>query len=331
MGRQRTIASLVIAVSVCIAICTGCKAPAQPPPAVSSPAPLLRLGYRPKALADITPVIIKEMGIQSPQVRVELVPVPDPATALQKLASGEADAVAGIPLASVLGQMEAGQPGFEAYYHQVDVAEEGWVSLVGNAAMGVKQIADLAGKPVAALPTPQAQWLVRRILVAAGIPKDRVKVVVYNPATPLAGMEAKEHAAIFGLEPAISQAAVSGNPVLARGPVSKYLYGGSPVIVSSSLLASRFTAAHPEAVKAFEQMVDEAVGIAKSRPDEIRSLFSKRDYGELAPNVVDKLYLPVMVRPSAAERTVAERYVDDLLRDGLLKKRVDLAPLFPGV
>jgi len=312
--------------SVLLAICLSACGPAAKP---GDQAITIRLGYRPKALADVTPVIIKEMKVARAGVRVELVPVPSPTEAMQRLNAGELDAVAGIPLASILTQMETESPHFVAYYHQADVAGEGWVSLVVNKNMGVQQILDLAGKPCAALPTDQAKWLLRRILVAAGVPTQSVNIVVYNPLTPVAGLEAKEHAAIFGLEPAISSATLRGHKVLAKGPVSQYLYDGKPVIVSSSLLSKSFVLEHPSAYRSFLSMVDEAVMIAAENPGAVRSLFTTRDYGELSKDEADRLFMPVMMPPSEELRSTCIQYVDDLVRDGLLATRVDLTPLFP--
>jgi ABC-type nitrate/sulfonate/bicarbonate transport system substrate-binding protein len=291
----------------------------------------LRIAYRPKALADITPVIIKEMNMQRPGLHVELVPVPTPTAAVQQLAAGQVDAIAGLTLAAVLEFLSNDEIKIMAYYHQLDVSGEGWVSIVGNRILGIKSLTDLAAKPVASLPTDQARWLLRRILRAAGIPEDQIDIVNYNPLTPLAGLEAKEHAAIFGLEPAIAEAISRGNVILASGPISHYLYDNQPVIVSASVITSKFVQDQPVAFKQFQELIDEAVVLSHRHPDRVRTLFTKREYGELPAAVASRLYLPVMAKPSATGRSTAEKFVDDLVQSGLLTTRVNIDPLFPQI
>ena len=291
----------------------------------------VRLGYRPKALADVTPVILKEAGLAKPGVRVELVPVSSPPDAFQKFAANEVDAIAGIPLEPIFQQVVGGAPRrtFQAYYLQLDVSGEGWVGLVGNKKAGVSTLKDLAGKRVASLPTTQAQYLLRRILLAAGVPENGIHIVTYNPATPLLGLRSGEHAAIFGLEPALSLAVSEGHVILSKGPVSHFLYDKKPVPVSASLIAADFVKANPQAFSDFIEVVEEAAQIAKTEPDRVRAFLTKAEYGGLPPEVAERLFLPVMAKPEASLRSVAEKFVDDLVKDGQLREKVDLSALFP--
>lgn len=320
----------VIRLSACVLLVQGCSRPPSSEPPQQG-AVSLKLGYRPKALADVTPVIITEASISRPSVKLELVAASSPPDGWNKFKAGEVDAVAGMPLASVFDQLAGTGPQrkFIAYYLQPDMNGEGWVALVGSKQLGVSSVSDLAGKTTATLNTDQAEWLMRRILLAAGVPKDKINVVRYNPATPLLGVRNGEHAAIFGLEPALSEAASEGNPILARGPVSHYLYGDQPVPVSASVVAVEWADKHPQAFQDFVQMVDEAVKMSKETPDKVRGYFQKSEYGGLKPEITKLLSLPVMVKPSPSLRLVTEQYVDDMVRDKVLKEKVDLSPLFP--
>lgn len=294
-------------------------------PPVATNEVVLRLGYRPTALADITPVIIKEKGLGTNQsLKIELVPVANPQVALQKYDAGEVDALAGIPLEAIIQRMvNQGDPGFKAYYLQVDLKGEGWVSIVANKRIQPQSVKDLAGKTVASLPTDQAKYLLRRILKSAGISDSEIKIVTYNPATPLVGLESGEHDAIFGLEPAISRAVAQGHQVLARGPVSEYLYEGRPVPVSASVIRKDFANKYPQEVERFLAIIDQAVEIQNRDSNTVRSYFLKTDYGELKPDVIQNLFLPVMQKPTPEIKPTLELFVNDLFTNGIIKSKVN--------
>ncbi len=293
---------------------------------------VLHLGYRPKALADVTPVVLQEAGLVRDAVKLELVPVSSPADGFTKLQTGEIDALAGMPMEAMFKQLAPPGPKrkFRVYYFQVDVNQEGWVSLVARKDSGVTSVKDMAGKTAASLATDQAEYLLRRILVAGGVPADQVQVIRYNPATPLLGLRNGEHDAIFGLEPAISEAITEGHLLLWRGPVSHFLFNDKPVPVSASVIAEDFLASHPQAVSDFVAMVDDAVAIAQREPQKVRGYFAKPQYGDIKPAVVERLFLPVMAKPSDSLKEVTIQYMNDLVRDGLLKEKIDMTPLFPA-
>jgi ABC-type nitrate/sulfonate/bicarbonate transport system substrate-binding protein len=293
---------------------------------------ILRLGFRPKALADVTPVVIKENSFASPLLAIDLIAVSSPPDGWNKFKTFEVDVLAGMPLASVFDQLAGNGPQrkFIAYFLQVDKNGEGWVAIVANKNLGISSLADLAGKPVATLNTDQAEWLMRRILLAAGVPEGKTNVVRYNPATPLLGLRNSEHAAIFGLEPALSEAVSEGHTILWRGPVSHFLYGDRPVPVSASIVAVDWIEKHSGGYAEFLRMIDQAVKISSENGDTVRASFQKTEYGGLPPTVARSLSLPVMAKPTGILKTVTEQYVDDMLRDGVLKEKINLAPLFPG-
>jgi ABC-type nitrate/sulfonate/bicarbonate transport system substrate-binding protein len=292
----------------------------------------LQLGYRPKALADVTPVIIQEARLGRENLKVELVAVSSPADGFNKLQNGECDALAGMPMEAIFRQMTPPGPKrkFRAYYLQVDMNQEGWVSLVVRKDSGLLAVKDLAGRTTATLATDQAEYLLRRILVAAGVPPEQVRTVRYNPSTPLLGLRNREHDAIFGLEPAISEALAEGHGLLWRGPVSHFLFNDRPIPVSGSLIAEDFVASHPRAVAEFVSIVDDAVALAQKETGRVRAYFSKPDYGDMKPAVTQRLFLPVMAKPSDSLKEVTDQYMNELVRDGLLKEKIDLGPLFPA-
>lgn len=296
----------------------------------SQATPVLRLGYRPKALADVTPVVIAEGKLTSAGVRVELVPISSPPDGFTKLQNGEVDALAGMPMEIVLKQLATPDPKrpFFAYALQTDVNGQGWVSLVARKDAGVSTVSDLAGKTAASLATDQAEYLLKRILLAGGVPPEQVKTTRYNPATPLVGIRSGDHAAIFGLEPAISEALADGHILLWQGPVSHFLFKDQPVPVSASVIAADFRKQNPAGAEAFSRLIEEAVGRCKSEPAVVRKYFEKPQYGGLRPQIAERVFLPVMVTRTAELRQVTDQYMSELVRDGLLTKPVDLNPLF---
>src|ERR1700749_4927315 len=86
---------LVLLALLASALFSGCTR--QETPSASPPVVTIRVAYRPKALADITPVIIAERHLSRPGLAIKLVPVSSPPDAMQKLDAGEVDAIAGIP------------------------------------------------------------------------------------------------------------------------------------------------------------------------------------------------------------------------------------------
>ena len=286
---------------------------------------VIRLGYRPKALADVTPVVIEQKGLRRDGLRIVLVPISSPADAMQKFDANEIDAIAGITMETLLKRIDQKDSAdFRAYYVQTDVDGNGWVSIAGFA----NSLRDLAGKTVASLPTDQAQYLLRRILHSAGLADSDIKIVTYNPATPTQGLQSKEHFAIFGLEPAIAKARALGATELAAGPVSHYLFGGRPVALSASIVRSSFLAEHNNAVHKLVDIVGEAAGIAQKEPDTVRQYFTLEKYGALSQQESKLLYLPTMTKGDSTVRSATEQFVKDLVRDKLLVHEVSLDSFF---
>jgi ABC-type nitrate/sulfonate/bicarbonate transport system substrate-binding protein len=333
MRRLFFFSLLLVTGSIAILSFSGCGQKTSAPVAIrSTPRAMIRLGYRPQALADVTPVVIKEQNLDnSALLEIQFVPLSSPDDGFTKFKAHEIDAIAGMPMEKIFQQLAATNQSrkFEAYYFQLDVVDQGWVSLVGSKTLGIHSISDLAGKNVASLNTEQAQYLLREIMLAAGIPKQMIKLTKYNPATALAGLRSGEYAALFGLEPAISMAADEGNPILAKGPVAKFLFGGRSVPVSASLIADDFLQDHPDAKKEFLSIMAKSVDFVTKHPQEVRSYFEKREYGELKPSVATKLNLPTMEPPNAALQNILNEFVARLVKDGLLNRPVDIAPLFP--
>jgi ABC-type nitrate/sulfonate/bicarbonate transport system substrate-binding protein len=319
--------------SIIVLFATGCSHPSSEVVGDKAPAhpESLKMGYRPNALADITPVVVKEAGISRAAVTLDLVSVSSPPDGWNKFKTSEVDALAGMPLVSIFDQLAGSGPKrkFIAYFLQVDLNGEGWVALVGSKRLGISSVSNLAGKTVATLNTDQAKWLMRRILIAAGIPQEKINIVQYNPATPLVGLRNSEHAAIFGLEPALSEAVSEGNVILARGPISHYLYNDRPVPLSASVIATDWVEKHPKAFADFNEVMNEAVKTSKEQPDRVRGFFQKTEYGGLKPEITDVLSLPVMAKPNPSLKQITQQYVNDMARDGVLKGNVDLTPLFP--
>jgi ABC-type nitrate/sulfonate/bicarbonate transport system substrate-binding protein len=285
---------------------------------------VVRLGYRPTALSDISPVILSELLRERAKVDVKLVALSSPKDGFDKFYAGEIDAIAGIPLEGVFQQIvEHGDPGFRAYGYQVDIADNTWLSIIAGRDAGINTLADGKGKVIASLPTDQARYLIRRILAANGYTEADTKITVYNPATPLVQLNSGENAMLFALEPAISRARVAGHLVLSAGPVSKFLFGGRPTPLSASVLNARFIKDNPAAADEFRKLVQRALDHQKSKPDEVRNQFSNPKYGGLSPAEVAVLSLSTTIPPSADNSAIMTEFAKQLADNGVLKKQID--------
>src|SRR4051794_38655094 len=78
---------------------SGCKK--KDTTSTSSPSdpsvPSLRLAYRPRALTDVSPVILAEKAVSSEKVKVQLVPVATAQEGFARMHAGEVDGFAGAP------------------------------------------------------------------------------------------------------------------------------------------------------------------------------------------------------------------------------------------
>ncbi len=294
------------------------------------PMATLRLAYRPRALTDVTPVVLAETTSIGKTVRIQLIPVATAQEGFARLNAGEADALAGMPLEATFAQMTSASGAFKyrAYAASVDTKGAGWVAIVASKESGATKITDLADKTVASLPTDQANWLLRRILKKSGVAVDPMKVVRYSPVNPIAGLRSGEHAAIFGPEPGNAMAIAEGGVVIARGPISELLYGGRPVPITASLVSEEFVKQHPEAFREFLDLIDGALEVVNKNPEQVRGYFGREKYGGLSGEVVKRIELPNMLRPTPEVAAVAREFVADLVADGLLKQAVDSDRLF---
>jgi len=291
----------------------------------------LQLGYRPKALADVTPLVLAEQEIEAEGVSLKLVPVSSPSSAFARYRAGEIDAIAGMPLEAVFGEIQKGKRPFRAYYLQVDKKGEGWVSLIGNGEMNISSLKDLQGKDIMSLPTNQAKYLLRRILISGGLSEGEFTIREYNTTTPLLPLRSGAGAALFGLEPAISKAVAQGQNIIAKGPVSRFLFDGRPVPVSASIVATSFAENNPNAYKNFVATMERAAKFAEANPDSVRRYSQRPKNGGLDPSVSKRLFMPVMARPDSSLKKTARAFIQDLIDEGILSDSPEtyLSPLFP--
>jgi ABC-type nitrate/sulfonate/bicarbonate transport system substrate-binding protein len=304
---------------------SGCG-PADPGTVTPSSVTEIRVAHRPKALADPTVQVMAEGLVSDPSIRIKQVPVASPGDALAKLRAGEVDVVAGIPLEPVFAQFEGGSVPLRAYLMQVDVPGNPWSAMVGSNKLGVTKLSDLSGKTVATLPTSQAQYLLKRVLAAAGVKNARI--VTYNPTTPLLGLRSGEYGAIWALDPARSLAVQEGNTVIGAGLTSELLYQGKPFPLTASMASTAFIEKEPEAYAKYLELVRKAQSYVKANPDKVRQLFKTAAYGGYPDAAIKLFSFPEMRSPDAEIKQVTNLFITELVRDGQLKQRIDIAPLF---
>lgn len=291
---------------------------------------VLKLGYRPRTLADPTPAVIKEL-FPPASLKIELVPVSTVADGFVKLSTGEIDGFAGVPLEAIFQQIANPQlkTPFYAYALSVDRSGDEWVSMVARKGSGIQKLSDAAGKVVACAPTDQAEYLTRQILLANGVPADQIKIVRHNPQNPLLGFRSGEYDMILTAEPIISLALAEGASIVARGPISKYLFSGADVPVAASILTESFSKAHPDALKTLGDLVLNATALMRKTPEKTREIFGRPEYGGLSPEIRARFAFAIMVRADSSTTASLKLFADRLSRDGVLKNPVDVARLFP--
>lgn len=328
LTRRATLISLAAA----LLLWTGCdrRPSATTQPAATEAVTTLRVAYRRGTISDPLPILLFESGVVGKHVKVELVAASAPADALNKLDAGEADAAAGIPVEALLGQLAAGAPKFTAYGYSVEEPGSGWLGIAVGPNVQAKTIADLAGQPIGVLPVRQAQYLVDKIIRDSGVPADQVKIEKFNPLTPMAGLRGGQFVGVYGPEPLMAQTLNEGGRILAAGPTPKVLGEGEPLPVIASVLSKAFAERHPEAAAEYKQLIRQAAVKLAEHPDTARPVFAKPAYGGLPEGVWSRLSFPAYREPSADTQRVGRRMVDVFLKDGVLQKDVDLAPLFPA-
>lgn len=330
-ARHRTIllaltALVAVGIAVVLAVWSGTD---ESPTDSTSAKVQLRLGYRPRVLADATPPVLNEFIAGGAAVDVELVSVSTPQDGLVKLRSGEIDALAGLPLEVVFQQLTGdAPPPFVAYAFSVDVAGDGWVSIIARQGSGVSSLAEAGGHTMAVTPTPQGEYLGREILKAAGVPEDQIRITTFNPQNPLIGFRAGEHDLLLIAEPAISMLEAEGHQVVAAGPVSTYVFDGQPVPLTASVISREFVERHPEATEAFIGAVLNAAKFIRESPDKARPLFGQEVYGGLSEDLRARFRFSVIAPADEAIRPSVELFARRLERDGVLSHPINVGPLF---
>jgi ABC-type nitrate/sulfonate/bicarbonate transport system substrate-binding protein len=300
----------------------------SPPPANSTEVVTIRVGYRPGAMLDVTPIVMAEGLVKSDVLSIELVPCSSAQVGFAKFKANEVDVLAGLALEAILsniGDFAEGPP-YRIYALQADAVELGWAAVVAAKDTKAESLRQLADHEVAVIPTKQGEYLFRRVLLAAGVPESRIKTKPYSLANPLSSITPGNSAALFGPDPAIAQAVASGCRIIERGTLSRYLAGGKPFPVAGSVISTDFIRAHPSAATAFRKLVEEAVVIVSTKPDTVRAQFRMSAYGGFAPEVCDLLVFPLMERPSPSLRQVTNILLSDLYRDGQLARELTIEP-----
>ena len=293
----------------------------------------LRIAFRLQTQSDPVPVVIAERWPTRDNLKIKLVPVSSPADALNKLDSGAVDVAAGVPLDPLfvrLGDEAGGGVEFEAYLISTEVVGTQWLAFAKASHSDAESLSDLAGRPVGVLPVRQASHYARRILEAAGVPPDQVKLVEFNPASLAASLESQRLDAVYGPEPLISVIRSRGGSVLAGGATPQVLFSGADLPAIASIVSKDFQSKHPEEYQVFLGLVTDAIEVIENEPEAVRAYYQNPKYGGLEFAVTQYLAFPELRVPSPELRATAEKMVDDFMAAGFLMTRPNLDPLFPA-
>ena len=88
----------------------------------------------------------------------------------------------------------------------------------------------------------------------------------------------------------------------------------------------QYANANPDMVKRFKAAIAESLAYANSHPDEVRQIIPT--YTRISPEIAAKIVLPIW--PPEFNRASAQAMADDVLENGLINKKADVAALLPA-
>lgn len=134
----------------------------------------------------------------------------------------------------------------------------------------IKSITDLAGKTVAVNALQAVNDLVlRAALQKAGGDPDSIKFIALPYPDMKAALESKRIDAAFMIEPFLSAATGSGDPVVVRNPQLDVVSDGTAL--STYFASKQYIAEHKDTLDNFLAALEEADAYAQQHPDEVRS------------------------------------------------------------
>lgn len=282
--------------------------------------PTLSLGYRPNVVVDLALLLAIERGdFRRAGLEVRLAPFGRADLVFGALGSGEIDGSLGVPLEPVLNLATKGKYPYRAFRIWYFAPDRPYDGLLVSTDSPVRSLGDLKGKTVGSFPSRQISYFVSRILPES-------KVEQYNPATSLLNLESGSFAAIYVLDPVITQALRTGRYRLVESSsISRRLFNGEKVPAAVTLLSDRWIRANPEAATKFLELAQAAYRQSSltSQSSAVGALLQRREFGGFPSDIADKILEPASSAPEELDRRKLELYLSVLRQGGLLEGPVD--------
>jgi len=284
----------------------------------------ITLAYRPGVAVDLAILAAVSDGrMQAEGFDVQLRPYGRADLIFAALKSGEIQGSLGVPLEPLLDQAASGNFPAKAYlvwYFDSKTGYDGFVTL----ANGVQSVAELSGKTVASHPSKQVTYFVQQMAPGASVKP-------YNPATPLASLDAGDVSAIYVLEPFLSIAA--SNPkfrILEKNSISNRLFSGQRIPAAVSILSSSWAEQHPAEADRFVTAAQNIFTAFDAKQLlSARLVLQKPDFGSLPASIAASVAEPAASLPASLEIGELENFTSTLKAGGLIKgDRLDFDALF---
>lgn len=241
---------------------------------------------------------------------------------INAVVAGQVDAVTGVSLVPILN-LEGQHPGrVRVILHSKMTDACPYDGIVVKADSPIKSISDLPGHKVGLFPGTTAINLMNGFLKKHSVPAEKIEFVQLPASSHLSALESGAIDALHAYEPTLTTALSKGNH---RIYGSIYVDLQSPSPISVSIISRDFEAKHPDETKAFISVLDEAIGIIRSTPQEAR--LSLGNYTKLPPEVVPVVNIVDDVLSTELNAANLQAFIDMLIRIGELPKPVKAADL----
>ena len=228
--------------------------------------------------------------------------------ALEFLNAGSLDFGSTAGAAALLGKIN-GNPIKSVYVY----SQPEWTALLTRADTGIKSVADLKGKRVAATRGTDPHIFLVRSLAEAGLTEKDVKLVLLQHADGRLALERGDVEAWAGLDPMMAAAEVEAGAKLFHRKAADNTWGVLNV-------REEFSEKNPELVRKVLKAYEEARAIALANPAEVRKALVE------ATKLSDAVIERQLTRTELTHSAIGQAQVDTITAAGLALKEAGVLP-----
>lgn len=272
--------------------------------------------------------VAEEKGFFRQQgIAIQWIDVKDPGQAGKLLFSGQADFFM-TTFANLL-PAEVREPGtLRLLYGIYESSERPGSFILVRPDSPIKEPGELRGKTLGTYSGPSQKAYALMVLRKLGLKEpDDVRLIQVATSAQAQGLFGGSFDALFTVEPYGSTAISKGARVIDSGVRTKYI--SNPFWLGSGAVLTSFAKAHPEAVKALLEALDQAAKYIVAHDAEAREILARRTSTE--QSVAQKCALYTWVaHPTKLDLTQMQEQVDFLVRENLIEKPASIANIFEG-